>query len=131
MELRYDDACRYTKDHEWIRLEGEVGEIGISDYAQQAMGDIVFVELPEVDSTFGAGDDFCVVESVKGANDVYAPAGCTVTEVNQALEDEPESVNNDPYGSWIARVKVDNPDEVNGLMDAKAYETYCASLEEK
>ncbi len=129
MELRFDAACKYTKDHEWIRLEGNLGYVGISDYAQHAMGDVVFVELPEVRSSFAAGDDFCVVESVKGANDVYAPVGCTVLEVNESLEDEPEKVNEEPYKSWIAKVEVNDPGEAEKLMDKDQYETYCASLE--
>ncbi len=130
MALRFDDSCRYTRDHEWIRLEGSRGYVGISDYAQHAMGDVVFVELPEVGASFEGGDDFCVVESVKGANDVYAPVGCTVLQVNESLEDEPEKVNEEPYKSWIAQVEVANPGEVEDLMDKDAYEAYCASLEE-
>ena len=130
MELRFDAACKYTKDHEWIRLEGNRGYVGISDYAQHAMGDVVFVELPEVGSSFAAGDDFCVVESVKGANDVYAPMGCTVLEVNESLEDEPERVNEEPYENWIAQVEVNNPGEAEKLMDKDQYEAYCSSLEE-
>ena len=130
MELRFDAACKYTKDHEWIRLEGNRGYVGISDYAQHAMGDVVFVELPEVGSSFAAGDDFCVVESVKGANDVYAPMGCTVLKVNESLEDEPERVNEEPYENWIAQVEVNNSGEADKLMDKDQYETYCSSLEE-
>ena len=130
MELRFDTACKYTKDHEWIRLEGNQGYVGISDYAQHAMGDVVFVELPEVGASFDGGDDFCVVESVKGANDVYTPLGCTVLEVNESLEDEPEKVNQEPYESWIAKVEVTNSAEADQLMDKDQYEAYCASLEE-
>jgi glycine cleavage system H protein len=130
MKLRFDASCRYTREHEWIRLEGNRGYVGISDYAQHAMGDVVFVELPEVGASFETGDDFCVVESVKGANDVYAPVGCTVLEVNASLEDEPEKVNQEPYESWIAQVEVADPAEVEDLMDKDAYEAYCASLEE-
>ncbi len=130
MELRFDAACRYTKDHEWIRIEGNRGYVGISDYAQHAMGDVVFVELPEVGASFEGGEDFCVVESVKGANDVYAPLGCTVLEVNESLEEEPEKVNQKPYDSWIARVEMTDPSEADQLMDKDQYEAYCASLEE-
>jgi len=97
---------KYTKEHEWVRLEGEVATLGISDHAQEALGDIVFVELPEVGRQIAPGEAFAVVESVKAVSDVYAPVGGEIIEVNEALEAEPEKVNTDPYGSgWIAKVK--------------------------
>lgn len=123
------DGLKYTKEHEWIKVEGNKGRIGISDYAQHAMGDIVFVELPEVGASVSAGGDFCVVESVKGANDVYSPASGKVVEVNEALEDSPEAINEDPFGSWIAVIEISDPSELDALMDSKAYGSFCDSQE--
>ncbi|PIE54746.1 MAG: glycine cleavage system protein H [Dethiosulfovibrio peptidovorans] len=121
------DGLRYTKEHEWIKVEGGKGRVGISDYAQHAMGDIVFVELPEVGQDVSAGGDLCVVESVKGANDVYSPASGKVVEINEALDDSPEAINEDPYGSWIAVVELSNASEVDALMDPAAYKAFCDS----
>nr|WP_321499672.1 glycine cleavage system protein GcvH [uncultured Dethiosulfovibrio sp.] len=123
------DGLKYTKEHEWIRVEGNKGYVGISDYAQHAMGDIVFVELPEVGASVSAGGDFCVVESVKGANDIYSPASGEVVEVNEALEDSPEAINEDPYGSWIAAIKISDASELDALMDADGYRSFCDSQE--
>lgn len=122
-------GLKYTKEHEWIKLEGEKGYVGISDYAQNAMGDIVFVELPEVGQDVSAGGDLCVVESVKGANDVYSPASGKIAEVNEDLEDSPEKINEDPYGSWIALVELSDLSELDGLMNEEAYRSYCEGLE--
>jgi len=98
---------KYTKEHEWVRIEGDTATFGISDHAQEALGDIVFVELPEIGRTVDAGEAYAVVESVKAVSDVYAPVAGEVVEVNEALESEPEKVNTDPYGSgWIARVNI-------------------------
>jgi len=114
---------KYTKEHEWVRIEGDVATLGISDHAQEALGDIVFVELPEVGRTLAAGEAFAVVESVKAVSDVYAPVGGEVIEVNASLEDAPEQVNGEPYGNgWIARVKMSG-DSVE-LMDEAAYATF-------
>jgi len=114
---------KYTKEHEWVRIEGDIATLGITDHAQEALGDIVFVELPEVGRTLAAGEAFAVVESVKAVSDVYAPVGGEVIEVNSALEDAPEQVNGEPYGSgWIAKVKMSG-DSVE-LMDEAAYATF-------
>ena len=114
----------YRDSHEWIRDEGDgTVVIGISDHAQAQLGDMVFVELPEMGASFGQGDAFAVVESVKAASDVYAPVSGEVVEVNSALEDEPELVNSDPYGDgWLARVELSDPEELESMLDADAYE---------
>lgn len=120
---------RFTKDHEWIELKGEIATIGITAYAAEQLGDIVFVELPEVGKTLKPGDNMAVVESVKAASDVYAPVTGEVTEVNAALPDTPETVNADPEASaWFARLKIANPAEVEALMDRPAYEQYLQGL---
>ena len=121
---------RYTEEHEWIRLEGDVGTVGITDHAQEALGDIVFVELPEVGRKVNRGDEACAIESSKAASDIYAPAGGTVVEVNQAVADNPALVNEDPYGKgWIYKIRLANPKELDGLMDAKAYAAKVAQEE--
>jgi len=119
----------YSKDHEWIKIEGDRGYIGITDYAQEAMGDIVFIELPDVDESFAAEDNFAVIESVKAAADIYLPIGATVVEVNSKLEDEPELLNKSPFDEHIAIIEGFETDELETLMDADAYEAYCNSLE--
>lgn len=114
---------KYTKEHEWVRIEGDTATLGISDHAQEALGDIVFVELPEVGRQLSPGDAFAVVESVKAVSDVYAPVGGEVVEVNGELESEPEKINTDPYGAgWIARVK--HSGGSIELLDADAYNTF-------
>ena len=123
-----NEGLKYTEEHEWVRIEENRGYIGISDYAQHNMGDIVFVEPPEVDSDVTAGGDFCVVESVKGANDVYSPMSGKVIEVNGELEDSPEKVNEDPYGSWIAVIELSDLSEADKLMDSAAYKEFCEGL---
>ncbi len=117
----------YTKDHEWIRFDGDTVVIGITDHAQEALGDITFVELPEADTAFEPGDTFGVVESVKAASDIYMPVKGTVTEANSALEEAPETLNSDPYGEgWL--IKADAPGADRGsLMDAAAYGAFCES----
>ncbi len=118
---------RFTKDHEWVKVEGNVAVIGISDYAQDALGDIVFLELPDVGATFGAGDAIGVVESVKAVSDIYCPVSGQVVETNEALVDAPETVNGDPYvGGWMVKIKMSNPADLDELMDAAAYEKYLA-----
>jgi glycine cleavage system H protein len=120
---------RYTRDHEWIRLDGDVGTVGISNYAQSQLGDIVFVELPEVGRTLAKGSEAAVVESVKAASDVYAPASGEVIEVNEALEGAPATVNEDAEGKgWFMRVKLANIGELEELMTAEAYEQYVESI---
>lgn len=120
---------RYTRDHEYIRVEGETGVVGITDYAQQQLGDIVFVELPEVGRSFGRGDEAAVVESVKAASEIYAPVGGEVVEVNAAIEGEPAVVNEDPAGrGWFLKLRIADVAELGGLMDEAAYQEYVATL---
>ena len=119
----------FTEDHEWIKVDGDNGTVGISDYAQKALGDIVFVELPDIGSSFAKGDDAAVVESVKAASDIYAPIGGEITETNGALEEAPETVNEDPSGKgWFFKMKIADASELESLMDAAAYKTFCESL---
>jgi len=116
----------YAKSDEWVRIDGDVATIGISDYAQDALNDIVYVELPSVGDAFKKGDSFGSVESVKAASDVYLPVGGTVTEVNSELEDSPELINSDPYGKgWLVKVKLSGTADLSDLMDASAYIEYC------
>ena len=113
----------YRESHEWVRAEDDgTAVVGISDHAQAALGDMVFIELPEPGTTFGLGDACAVVESVKAASDAYAPVSGEVVEVNEALEDSPELVNSDPYGDgWLFRVRLSDPEELEGMLDAEAY----------
>ncbi|MFD2678754.1 glycine cleavage system protein GcvH [Camelimonas lactis] len=120
---------RYTKDHEYIQVTGDIGVVGITDYAQQQLGDIVFVELPEVGRSFGKGDEAAVVESVKAASEIYAPVGGEVIEVNAAIEGEPAVVNEDPTGrGWFLKLRVADAAELGDLMDEGAYRQYVATL---
>lgn len=115
----------FTEDHEWVRVDGDIATVGITDHAQDQLGDIVFVELPEVDAELDAGDDACVVESVKAAGDVHNPVSGVVTEVNEALEDEPALVNQSPEtDGWIYKIKLSNASEVESLMSAEAYQAF-------
>ena len=123
----YPAEYRYTKQHEWIDVKGAVGTIGITDYAQQELGDVVFVELPKVGATVKAGASFGTVESVKAVSEVFSPVSGEVTEVNAALIDTPEKLNTEPHGgAWLIRVKLADPKEISGLMDATAYQAYIA-----
>ncbi len=118
---------KYTKNDEWVRLEGSTATLGITDYAQEQLNDIVYVELPDVGAKFAKGESFGVVESVKAASDVYTPVGGTISAVNSGLEDQPELINTDPYGEgWLVKFTVDNAD-VSDLLDADAYSAYCES----
>ncbi len=120
---------RYTKEHEWIRVEDGVGVVGITGYAQEQLGDIVYVELPEVGAGMTKGAEAAVVESVKAASEIYAPVGGEVTEVNQNLADNPGTVNTDAMGEgWFFKMKIADTDEVDRLMDGSAYEEYVESL---
>jgi len=120
---------RYTREHEWIRLEGDIATIGISDYAQEQLGDVVFVELPEVGKLLAKGGDAAVVESVKAASEIYAPVAGEVVEVNSALADAPGAVNADPEGEgWFLKLKVANPAEVEALMTIDAYQEFLRTL---
>ncbi len=124
--LNIPDDLRYTESDEWIRVDGNEGTIGLTDYAQDQLNDIVYVELPDVGASLAKGDAFGVVESVKAASDMHMPVGGTVTAVNEALEDEPEVVNSDPYGDgWFIKITLSDPSELDGLMDAAAYKKYC------
>lgn len=126
--MRVDKASRYTRTHEWVRLEGNEAVTGITDYAQEHLSDIVYVELPAVGEHFDKGQVYGVVESVKAASDCYMPVAGTVTAVNEALADSPSTVNEDPYGAgWFVRFTPDNPADVEGLMDAEAYEQFAAT----
>lgn len=121
---------RFTKDHEWVRLEGDTAVVGITPYAAEQLGDVVFVELPEVGKALAQGGDAAVVESVKAASDVYAPLSGEVTEANTALSDEPAAVNEEPLGKgWFFKMKVKDAGEWSGLMDEAAYNDYVAGLE--
>ena len=117
------EELQYTRSHEWVRTEGDTATIGITDHAQDELGDVVFVELPEVGATFDAGDSFGTVESVKAVSDLYTPVGGEVTEVNEALNDQPERINEDPYGEgWMVKLRVS--DEGSGLLSASDYEQF-------
>lgn len=119
----------FTQDHEWIEVDGDTGTVGITDYAQGQLGDITYVDLPEVGAALKRGDAPCVVDSVKAASDVYAPVSGTVTDVNEALGDEPELVNTDPEtGGWLFRVTLADAGELDGMMDQAAYNAYVAGL---
>lgn len=120
-------ATKYTEEHEWVRVEDDGATIGISDYAQEQLGELVFVELPEVGAEFAKGDEVAVVESVKAATEVHAPASGVVTAVNEALEDQPDKVNQDPMGDgWFIKIKLSDPSELDALMDEAAYQTKIA-----
>jgi glycine cleavage system H protein len=122
-------GLRYSKEHEWVKVDGDVATVGISPYAQEQLGDVVFVELPEVGKTVAKGKELAVVESVKAASEVYAPVGGTVVEVNAALSDAPATVNEDALGKgWFAKLKLSNKADLDGLMDEAAYKTYCEGL---
>ena len=115
-------SLRYTESHEWLKEEGKLAYIGITDYAQETLGSLVFVDLPQVGDAFDQGEAFGAVESVKAASDLYIPVSGKVVEVNQRLVDEPELLNDDPFGSWIIKVELSNPEEVTALLDSDAYE---------
>jgi glycine cleavage system H protein len=119
----------FTKEHEWIRVDGDVATVGISDHAQEALGDIVFAEVPVAGKSLAKGDDAAVVESVKAASDVYAPVGGEVIEGNAAIGDDPALINRDPEGEgWFFKLKLSDPSELNGLMDEAAYREWVKSL---
>lgn len=120
--MTYPDDRKYTKDHEWIRLSGDTAEVGITDYAQQQLGDVVFMELPEVGRSLTAGESFGTIESVKAVSELFAPVAGEVIEVNDALKDRPEAINGDPHGSWMVKVRVADTRDVAGLFDNAQYE---------
>jgi glycine cleavage system H protein len=126
------DNLKYTESDEWVLVDGGTAKIGLTDYAQDQLSNIVFVDLSEVEvgGSLSRGDTCAAVESVKAASDVYAPVSGEVTAINGALDDEPEAINNDPYGAgWLIEVKLSNPSELNGLMDAAAYKKHCDARE--
>ena len=113
---------RYSSDHEWVRVDGATATIGITEYAQDALGDVVFVEMPDAGLAVAAGESFSEVESTKSVSDIYAPITGAIAEVNAELESQPELLNSDPYGAgWICRIEISDPSELDGLMDAEAY----------
>ncbi|HUT47817.1 MAG TPA: glycine cleavage system protein GcvH [Alphaproteobacteria bacterium] len=123
-------GIKYTEDHEWVRLDGDTATCGISDYAQEQLGDVVYVELPEVGKALAVRDQIAVVESVKAASEVYAPVGGSVTEVNEALADEPTLVNQDATGEgWFIKLELDDASELDALMNEAAYKAYVAGLD--
>lgn len=123
-------TVNFSKDHEWIRVDGSTGVVGISDYAQAQLGDLVFVELPAVGKKLAKGDEAAVIESVKAASEVYAPVGGEVTEVNDALGDDPTKINSDAQGDgWIFKMSIDDDGELDGLMDEAAYAEFVAALD--
>ena len=125
--MNFPKNLRYTKDHEWIKLDGSVATIGITDYAQRELGDIVYVEVETVGKSLKAGDVFGTVEAVKTVSDLFLPVDGMITELNAALANSPESVNNDPYGEgWMVKMKVNNPADVEALLDSAAYEAQVA-----
>ena len=120
--MNIPDNLKYTKEHEWVRLEGDVAVVGITDFAQGELGDIVFVEVETVDETLDADEVFGTVEAVKTVSDLFLPVAGEIAEFNEAVEDDPALVNNDPYGEgWLIKVKVSNPADVDGLLDGEAY----------
>ena len=122
--MNYPVDLKYTKDHEWLKMEGDIAVVGISDFAQDALGDIVFINMPEVGDTVTAGEALGDVESVKAVSDVNSPVTGVVVAINEDLVDAPETLNSDPYGAWI--IKVENITEEEELLDAAAYEAFCA-----
>ena len=120
------EGLYYSESHEYVRIEGEFGYIGITDYAQHALGNIVYVDMPDVDDEVTAEEDFGAVESVKAASDLISPVSGTVVEVNDALADTPELLNSDAFANWIIKVELSDKEEVDNLMDAAAYEEFCA-----
>lgn len=122
---KFVDGLYYSESHEYVKVEGDFAYIGISDFAQNALGNVVYVDMPEVDDEVEAGEDFGAVESVKAASDLTSPVSGTVVEVNEALEDTPELVNQDAFANWMIKVEMSDKAELENLMDAKAYEEFC------
>ena len=123
------EGLYYSESHEYVRVEGDYGYVGITDYAQHALGNVVYVDMPEVDDEVEAGEDFGAVESVKAASDLISPVSGTVVEVNEALEDAPELLNQDAFENWIIKVQLSDKAELDNLMDAAAYEEHCKNEE--
>ncbi len=120
--MNIPEKLKYSKDHEWLSVEGDTATIGITEYAQGELGDVVFVELPGVGDHFDVAEAFGTIEAVKAVSDLYCPINCVITEINEDLEDEPEVINKDPYGKgWMIKIKIDDVDQLNDLLDANAY----------
>jgi glycine cleavage system H protein len=125
--MQVPQHLRYSNDHEWVSVDGTTARIGITDYAQDALGDVVFVQVPSVGGAVGAGDSFGEVESTKSVSDVYAPVSGTVVSVNEALGDHPELLNQDPYGAgWLCEIEMTDPSQIESLLDAAAYQALIA-----
>ena len=122
--MPYPSDRKYTKDHEWIRVVGDTGEIGITDYAQQQLGDVVYLELPEVGRKLTAGESFGSIESVKAVSELFAPMSGEVVEVNDALKNRPEVVNSDPHGTWMIKVRLASPNDSGALLDSPQYQNH-------
>lgn len=118
----YPETLKYTKDHEWLQLDGEVGRVGITDFAQKQLGDVVYVELPDVGTVLSAGQAFGTIESVKAVSELFAPVSGEVVEINAALRDKPELVNQDPHASWMVAIRLSAADETSSLLDASQYQ---------
>ena len=124
--MSYPANYRYTREHEWIALDGSMGTVGITDYAQSSLGDIVFVDVPKIGQAVASGASFGSVESVKAVSDLFSPVTGTVTAVNEELKTAPDKINEDPHGAWIIKVQLSNPAEFDALLDAAAYEAFIA-----
>lgn len=122
------EGLYYSQSHEWVKVEGNTAFVGITDYAQSALGSVVYVDMPQEDDHVDAEMEFGAVESVKAASDLVSPVSGTVVEVNSGLEDSPSLLNENPYGTWIIKVEMSDPSQLDSLMDAKAYSEYCESL---
>ena len=118
----YPAGFKYTKDHEWVELSGDRAKVGITEYAQQQLGDVVYLELPDADAKLKQGQSFGTIESVKAVSELYSPVSGEVAEINTALKDKPETVNSDPHGNWMIVIKLTNPGETGGLLDASQYQ---------
>jgi len=129
MAYKYDPNARYAKTHDWVRIEDGLAVCGISDYAQHALSDVVYVELPDTGTAVTQGEVYTTVESVKAAEEVFAPVSGEIVAVNEALEDTPEALNSDPYGAWIVKIQPADMGELDALMDAAAYEAFVAAEE--
>ncbi len=123
--MNIPENLKYTREHEWVKIEDDVITVGITDYAQKELGDIVFVELPEVDEEFDGDESFSTIESVKAASDIFMPVGGTIIEVNEDLEDNSAFINEDPYGSWIVKIKVREEGDLDDLLSAEEYGAFC------
>jgi glycine cleavage system H protein len=128
----YPNEYRYTKEHEWVHVQGDIATVGITDYAQHELGDVVYVELPQAGTRLKAGESLGTVESVKAVSDVYVPVSGEVMEVNATLSEAPEMINKNPHGSaWLVKLRLTNPAELSGLMDAAAYEAYISDKQKE